>query len=50
MLQRQSIRNIYQLTLDQRYVLLDPMDIVVITESNLGLYQQWVRIQEITEK
>ena len=48
-LQRQAVRNIYQFTLDQRYVLLDPMDIVAITDSNLGLNQQWVRITEITE-
>lgn len=48
-LQRQEIRNIYQFTLDQRYVLLDPMDIVTLTDSNLGLNQQWVRIREITE-
>jgi hypothetical protein len=48
-LQRQSVRNSYQFTLDQRYVLLDPMDIVSITDSYLGLNQQWVRITEITE-
>jgi len=48
-LQRQAIRNIYQFTLDQRYVLLDPMDIVTLTDSALGLAQQWVRITEITE-
>ena len=48
-LQRQAINNIYQFTLDQRYVLLDPMDIVTITNSVLGLNKQWVRILEITE-
>lgn len=48
-LQRQAIRNTYQFTLDQRYVLLDPMDIVTLTDANLGLNQQWVRITEITE-
>jgi hypothetical protein len=48
-LQRQSIRNTYQFTLDQRYVLLDPMDIVTLTDPYLGLNQQWVRITEITE-
>ena len=48
-LQRQSVRNKYQFTLDQRYVLLDPMDIVAITDANLGLSNQWVRITEITE-
>jgi len=48
-LQRQYIRNTYQFTLDQRYVLLDPMDIVTLTEPGLGLSEQWVRITEITE-
>lgn len=48
-LQQQYIRNTYQFTLDQRYVLLDPMDIVTLTEPNLGLNKQWVRITEITE-
>ncbi len=48
-LQRQSICNTYQFTLDQRYVLLDPMDIVTLTDAALGLDKQWVRITEITE-
>ncbi|MDE2229894.1 MAG: phage tail protein [Alphaproteobacteria bacterium] len=48
-LQRQAIRNTYQFTLDQRYVLLDPMDIVTLTDARLGLARQWVRITEITE-
>lgn len=48
-LQRQQIRNQYTFTLDQRYIVLDPMDIISITDSNLGLAQQWVRILEITE-
>jgi len=48
-MQRQEVRNIYQFTLDQRYVLLDPMDIVTLTDSYLGLNKQWVRIREITE-
>ena len=49
MLQRQAIRNAYQFTLDQRYILLDPMDIVTVTDARLGLNRQWVRITEITE-
>lgn len=49
MLQRQIIRNIFTFTLDQRYILLDPMDIVAITDSGLGLVEQWVRIIDITE-
>lgn len=48
-LQREAIRNIYEFTLDQRYVLLDPMDIVTLTDAALQLNQQWVRITEITE-
>jgi hypothetical protein len=48
-LQRESVRNTYSFTLDQRYILLDPMDIIAITDSGLGLNQQWVRILEITE-
>ncbi len=49
LLQRNAIRNAYQFTLDQRYILLDPMDIVTITDARLGLDRQWVRITEITE-
>ncbi|HEY3919461.1 MAG TPA: phage tail protein [Stellaceae bacterium] len=49
MLQRQAIRNTYQFTLDQRYILLDPMDIVTLSDARLGLARQWVRITEITE-
>ena len=48
-LQRQQIRNQYTFTLDQRYITLDPMDIIEISDSYLGLNQQWVRILEITE-
>lgn len=48
-LQRESIRNTYQFTLDQRYIVLDCMDIVTLTDSGLGLNKQWVRITQITE-
>ncbi len=48
-LQREAIRNTYQFTLGQRYILLDPMDIVTLTDDALGLDRQWVRITEITE-
>ena len=48
-LQRQAIRNIYSFQLDQRYIVLDPMDLVAITDTRLGLNAQWVRITEITE-
>ncbi len=48
-LQRQSVRNVYSFTLGWRYCLLDPMDIVEITDSGLGLDQQWVRILSLEE-
>src|SRR6185312_13966413 len=48
-LQRQAVRNTYQFTLDQRYILLDPMDIVTLTDARLGLDRQWVRITQIAE-
>jgi Putative phage tail protein len=43
------VRNVYQFTLGQRHILLDPMDIVTLTDASLGLNKQWVRITEITE-
>src|SRR5690348_1499688 len=49
LLRSEAIRNAYQFTLDQRYILLDPMDIVTLTDARLGLSRQWVRITEITE-
>jgi hypothetical protein len=48
-LQRQAVRNQYSFTLGWKYCLLDPMDIVEITDANLGLNQQWVRILSIEE-
>lgn len=48
-LQRQAVRNTYSFMLDQRWLILDPMDIVTITDERLGLDRQWVRIMEITE-
>lgn len=48
-LQRQAVRNVYRFSLDARYVLLDPMDIVTLTDEKLGLNRQWVRISEINE-
>lgn len=48
-LQREAVRNVYSFTLDQRYILLDPMDIVTLTDPALGLARQWVRITEIAE-
>lgn len=46
---RKQIRNKYAYTLRPRYVLLDPGDIVTITDAKLGLFRQWVRILDITE-
>lgn len=46
---REQIRNVYTFTLDASYILLDPMDIIAITDAGLGLDEQWVRIREITE-
>jgi hypothetical protein len=44
------IRKTYKFTLDWRYCLLDPMDIVALTDPDLGLNQELVRITEIHEK
>ena len=46
---RQAVRNEYSFKLGWRYCVLDPMDIVSITDSHLGLYRQWVRILEVNE-
>lgn len=46
---RQQVRNLYSFTVPWYFILLDPMDIVAISDSRLGLDQQWVRILEITE-
>lgn len=51
LLQRsQYIRNTYKFTLSYRFILLDPMDLVTLTESTeSGLNGQVVRITSITE-
>lgn len=49
MLGREAVRNTYAFTLGPEYILLDPMDIVAITDAGLGLAAQWVRIKEIQE-
>src|SRR5262249_40506284 len=46
---RQQVRNQYTFTVPWYYILLDPMDVVAVTDANLGLADQWVRILEITE-
>lgn len=48
-LQRQAIRNAWSFTVDSRYSMLEPMDIVTLTEPSLDLDQQWVRITQIEE-
>jgi hypothetical protein len=48
-LNREQIRNTYSLRLGWKYIVLDCMDIVAITDVNLGLNAQWVRITQIDE-
>ena len=48
-MQDQAIRNTHSITLDERYCVLDPMDIVSETDAVLGILGQWTRILEITE-
>lgn len=44
-----SVRNIYSFKLDWRWCILDPMDIVTITDTTIGLLARPVRIQSIEE-
>lgn len=44
-----SIRNTYQFKLSFEYCLLEPMDIVTLTDAALGLFQLPVRITSIEE-
>ena len=44
-----SVRNEYKFSLSMRYILLDPLDIVTITHSRLGLNREPVRIISIEE-
>ncbi len=48
-LSREAIRNTYEFTIGPEYVLLDPMDVIEITNSSLGMVNQAIRITEITE-
>jgi hypothetical protein len=48
-LARQQVRNQFSFTVPWHFILLDPMDIVAITDQRLGLTNAWVRILEITE-
>jgi hypothetical protein len=44
-----NIRNTYSFKLSHRWTLLEPMDIVLLSEANFGLVFQPVRIKSITE-
>jgi hypothetical protein len=49
MLGREKISNTFSFVLGPEFIVLDPMDIVAITDTALGLNGEWVRIKEITE-
>jgi hypothetical protein len=44
-----TVLNTYLFRVDQRYILLEPMDVIAITDSTLGLNNYPVRIVEIVE-
>ena len=46
---RQHIRRTFAFTLPAQYILLEPTDIVELTDTTIGLVNQWVKITEITE-
>jgi hypothetical protein len=46
---RLYVRNTYKFKLGWRYVLLEPMDIVLLTDATLGLVEAPVRIVQIDE-
>lgn len=48
-LQRQAIRNEWSFQVDARFSMLEPMDIVTLTDPALGLDRQWVQIRSIEE-
>lgn len=49
LLQRQLVANEYTFRLGWRWIVLEQMDLVTITDSGLGLDRQWVRIRDIEE-
>ena len=50
MLQRVlNIRNTYKFSLSWQYCLIEPMDILTLTDSNLGLVNFPVRVQSVSE-
>lgn len=46
---REQVITTYEFSLGAKYVLLEPMDLVTVTDSYLGLSRKLVRIKEITE-
>lgn len=48
-LHREEVMRTFTFTVNAKYILLEPMDIVSITDAALGLSAQWVRIKEIRE-
>lgn len=46
---REQIANRYAVTVRPRFILLDPGDIITITDSFLGLFRQWVKILDVQE-
>jgi hypothetical protein len=44
-----AVNNTYQFTLPFRYFLLEPMDLITVTDATLGLNSALVRITEISE-
>lgn len=46
---REQLANDYGFTIGPRFVLLEPGDIVAITDERLGLDRQWVRVAEVQE-
>jgi hypothetical protein len=46
---REKIANNYALTVRPRFILLEPGDIITLTDVGLGLARQWVRILSIVE-
>jgi hypothetical protein len=50
LLQKEYVRKLYSFTVDERFILLDPMDLVTLTEPDLYLTNELVRVREITEQ
>src|ERR1051325_3308416 len=49
LLQKEYVKNTYAVTLPQQYIILDPMDVVTLTDSYLGLVRKPCRVTEMTE-